>query len=409
MKNKLLKWIAIGILFVISGYAGVISEQPAPAQALEWAQIAAGGQHTVALKTDGSLWYWGTVLTPSLDKNSGYTLHPSPIQLLGGNNWKSVACGELHTVAIKTDGSLWAWGDNKDGQLGLGDTITRGLPNRVGKDIDWVFVACGGNHTVAIKKDGTLWFWGWSFSAQSSIPKKLGNDNNWKFADCGGAFSVALKTDGSLWTWGDNQFGQLGLGDHGHDERGFSSKADRSLPTRVGSNNWKFVACGDSHTLAIKKDGSLWSWGENEDDKLGLNIEKKCSVPQKDPGIESYCGKCDLCISWLCITVPTCVGNDNDWESAAGGNIHSIAIKNNGTLCSWGANYWGQLGTGNMNSISSPTTGIGAGWKIIDCGFGYGRTMAIRDDGTLWAWGDNRYGQLGLGDTKQRDTPTQVK
>jgi alpha-tubulin suppressor-like RCC1 family protein len=166
--------------------------------------------------------------------------------------WNKVACGYYHTVATKTDGSLWSWGYNSDGELGLGDNFPdRSSPVRVGTLLTWNNVAGGQYHTVATQTDGSLWTWGnngfgglgLGNIVYRSSPVQVGTLLTWKNVAGGKYHTVATKTDGSLWVWGLNDNGQLGLGD----------RTDRSSPVQVGTLlTWKNVACGHSYTVATK-------------------------------------------------------------------------------------------------------------------------------------------------------------
>jgi hypothetical protein len=189
---------------------------------------------------------------------------------LYSQNWSSVSAGNCwHTIAIKTDGTLWVWGDNFYGQLGLGDTTNRYTPTKVGTDTNWAYVSAGCANTIAIKTDGTLWAWGWNYTGQLGLgdttnrytPTQVGSDTNWAYVSAGDSHTVAIKKDGTLWAWGDNFYGQLGLGD----------TTDRYTPTLVGSDtNWAYVSAGLYHTIAIKTNGTLWAWGRNNFGQLGL-------------------------------------------------------------------------------------------------------------------------------------------
>ncbi|MFN3967131.1 MAG: RCC1 domain-containing protein [Endomicrobiia bacterium] len=146
-------------------------------------------------------------------------------------SWTRVSCGSGHTIAIKEDGTLWAWGHNLHGELGLGDTTDRSSPTRVGLDSDWSYVFGGEDYTAAIKKDGTMWSWGLNSFGQlghgdwigKDSPTRVGLDSDWSYVSCGDVHTVAIKKDGTLWAWGSNFFGQLGLGD----------KTDKWLPTKI--------------------------------------------------------------------------------------------------------------------------------------------------------------------------------
>jgi len=214
------------------------------------------------------LWSWGgnglgqLGLEDILDRSS-------PEQVGALTNWSSIAAGgAYHTLATKTDGSLWSWGRNTEGQLGQEDIIHRSSPVQVGALTDWSSVAGGLYHTLATKTDGSLWSWGDNTNGElgledildRSSPEQVGALTNWSSAACGYYHTLAIKTDGSLWSWGDNLYGQLGLEDI----------LDRSSPVQVGAlTTWSSVACGAYHTLATKTDGTLWSWGYNNNGQLG--------------------------------------------------------------------------------------------------------------------------------------------
>jgi alpha-tubulin suppressor-like RCC1 family protein len=246
-----------------------------------WKQVAAGATHMAAIKTDGTLWTWGRGLEGQLGDNTSSS-RSSPVTTTGGGtNWKQVACGYRHTAAIKTDGTVWCWGRGDFGQLGQNAVSSRSSPvSTLGGQGNWKQVSCGDFHTAAIKTDGTLWTWGRGTDGQlgagnssnrSSPVTTSGGGTNWKQVACGYRHTAAVKTDGTLWTWGFNGFGALGD----------NTVTVRSSPvtTITGSTNWKQVACGDAHTAAIKTDGTLWTWGYNATGCLGNNTSSSTSSP----------------------------------------------------------------------------------------------------------------------------------
>jgi len=210
-----------------------------------------------------------------------------------------------------------------------------------------------------------------------SSPKQVGALTAWSSIAGGQYFTTSIKTDGTLWSWGRNNYGQLGLGDG----------VSRSSPVQVGAlTAWSKITNGSSFTMALKTNGTLWSWGYNNAGQLGLD----------DGG--GYTNR----------SSPVQIGALTTWYQVATSNTHTIAIKTNGTLWSWGRNNEGQLGLGDVDNRSSPVqVGALTTWYQISAG-GSGFTVAIKTDGTLWSWGKNGSGQLGLNDTANRSSPVQV-
>jgi len=330
-----------------------------------------------------TLWSWGANSDGQLgleDRDA----RSSPEQVGSLSNWSFVTCGGYHTATIKTDGTLWIWGDNNNyGQLGLEDIINRSSPEQVGALTNWSSVAGGYYHTIAIKTDGTLWAVGGfntngqlgrEDTAHRSSPEQVGSLEDWSSVVGGPYHNTAIKTDGTLWSWGYNGYGELGLGDT------FSI----SIPVQVGAlTDWSSVSCGYDHTTAIKIDGTLWSWGKDDYGQLGQEtVDIHLSSPEQ-------------------------VGSLTDWSYIDCGWNHSTAIKTDGTLWAWGDNEYGQLGLEDVAHRSSPEqVGSLTDWSDVNCGSYC--TTAIKTNGTLWIWGRNSQGQLGLEDQANRSSPEQV-
>ena len=249
-----------------------------------WKQVACSrvNSYTAAIKTDGTLWTWGRNSYGQIGDNTTTGRSTPVTTFAGGTNWKQVICGGYGIAAIKTDGTLWTWGRNSYGQLGDNTTTNRSTPvTTFAGGTNWKQVSGGSRHAAAIKTDGTLWTWGQNSNGQSgdntttnrTTPvTTFSGGTNWKQVDCGTSFTAAIKTDGTLWTWGLNNLGQLGDN---------TSGSNRLTPvtTFSGGTNWKQVACGSLYTAAIKTDGTLWACGNNGASQLGDNTTTSRSTP----------------------------------------------------------------------------------------------------------------------------------
>ena len=270
-----------------------------------WSQIGAGGTHTAAIKTDGTLWTWGNDGSGRLGLNQPDTDMSSPTQVGALANWSQVDLGNLFSTAIKTDGTLWTWGDNGHGQLGLNTPIAANMssPVQVGALTSWLQVSAGSYHVAAIKTDGSLWTWGRGSTGRlghnnvidQSSPVQVGALTTWAKATAGNAVTFAIKTDGSLWVWGNNVNGQLGTNEN--------QSLLRSSPVQLGSlTDWSAVFNNkSSNVIATKTDGTLWVWGVNTAGVLGLD---------------------DININR---SSPVQVGTDTSWTSAAAGDGFMLA------------------------------------------------------------------------------------
>jgi len=345
----------------------------------DWAAVAAGAVHSLALKKNGSLWAWGGDLGGALGVGTMTgIIRSTPVRIGEANDWATVAAGSISSRALKKDGSLWAWGRNDYGALGDGTTTDRNAPVRVGNSNDWAAVSAGIFHSLALKKDGTLWAWGGNdtgvlgdgTTTDRHAPVQVGTASDWAAPAPGYWHVLAIKNDGSLWAWGDNFAGKLGDGNV------TNGPPYTCAPVRVGTaSDWAAVAGGEDHTIALKKDGSLWAWGDNYEGQLGNGTSDYDAHP-----------------------TPVQVGTAKDWAAVAAHASHSHALKRDGSLWAWGDNYYYQLGDGTKTDKNAPVrVGSDNDWAVIAPAPGLHHALAIKNDGSLWAWGDNYEGQLGNG------------
>jgi len=338
--------------------------------------LSAGRSHAVAVGTDGSIFVWGHRHT------SGSSYGSVPTRRVVGlvpqlDGWKSVAAGQSHTMAIReTDGSLWGWGANSFGQLGNGGNANLPSAVIVPGGHSWRFVTAGGNHTVAIRADGTLWAWGdngygqlgnGTTSGTVNSPVQVGTYSDWRFVSAGESHTVAIRADGTLWAWGNNEFGRLGLG--GDDE------TNRNTPHQVQSGTtWALASAGTEHTVAITADGTILAWGASWGHRLGIG-DGWNATPTPILGTEAF-----------------------TWRYVSTGYDHTIAIRGDGSLWGWGFNSHGQVRAEGAQVVALSSITIPEGptdWARVSTGHNY--TIATGTDGTLWSWGYNTGGQLGRG------------
>ena len=293
-------------------------------------------------------------------------------------------------AGIDNNKNLWLWGRNDAGQVGDNTTINRSSPvQTVSGGITWTKVETSTTHTMATKSDGTLWIWGNggngqlgtdSLAHRSSPVQTISGGTTWttKFA-IGNATSAAIKTDGSLWTWGFNSAGALGD----------NSVVQKQSPVQVtGGLLWADVADGSQAMCGITTTGALYSWGSNSNGGLGQNNTINRSNP-------------------------TQVGTDTTWSSVAMGGTNTpgnewvLAIKKDGTLWAWGANASGQLGINTITNRSSPVqVGANTTWTKVTAG--QATSYGLKSDGTLWGWGNNGFAQVGDNSSVNSSSPVQI-
>jgi alpha-tubulin suppressor-like RCC1 family protein len=344
-----------------------------------WTDIAVGTYHVLALKSAGTLWAWGSCSYGQLGNGvAGYNVS-SPVQIGALTNWSSISANTYSSGATRSDGTLWMWGYNYYGQLGDGTTTSKSSPVQVGTG--WAKVGCGSSHTMAVTATGALFGWGDNSFGQlgtnnttsRSSPVQIGALADWANVWCGDgaySFTIALKTDGTLWSWGYGTYGMLGSG----------STSNRSSPMQIGSGTyWTEVSAGTKHVLARRSDNTLWAWGQNQYGELGQGAAGS--------GFSS----------------PIQVGSGTYKAISAGGST-SMAIGSDDCLYAWGSNQNGVFGpiTGSPAQVGSDTN-----WSTVSCGSNHAH--ALKTDGTLWGWGANNTGQLGSGATSSYLSISPVK
>ena len=286
----------------------------------DWFKVSTG-PHSLAIKEDGSLWAWGANYYGGLGDG---TTEPKddPFQVGSDTDWQKIDVGgKLHatgfSIALKTDGTLWAWGFNRNGQLGDGTTENKLIPTQIGSDTNWAEISAGGNYVLSLKTDGTLWAWGAnSFcilgdgtTEDKLAPVQISTDTDWTQISASTSHSLALKSNRTLWAWGYNHHGQIGDG----------TTEDKLSPVQIGLDaDWSQIAAGYIHSVALKEDGTLWTWGGNSGGNLG-DIDQPGSL------------------------VPVQMIEGSNWSEIAAGKC-TTALNSEGTIWVWGKLFYVPLG-----------------------------------------------------------------
>lgn len=392
--------------------------------------VAGGRFHSAALQDDGTVWTWGDNRYGQL--GDGTTIDRwTPVQVPGMTGIVAMA-GTQHTLALASDGTVWAWGPNDFGQLGDGSTTQRLLPVRVTGPTGAVAVAAGDFHSMALASDGTVWTWGAGGSGalgDASLPDRrltpgqvAGLPRTLAVA-AGGSSCLALGSDGTTWSWGYNFNGQLGdgsrddratpaqvpvpsgavaaeiwrhslvvtadgslwaFGENGYGQLGDATTTRRLTPVRAwGMAGPVELASGAHHTVVAKSDGTVWGWGQGSSGQLGDGSSLNKSAPVRASGLSAV-------------------------VAVAAGRYHTVALRGDGTVWAWGANNYLQLGDGTTVTSRPQPVQLPGLTGVVAVAAGGTHTLALGDDGTVWAWGYNFYGQVGDGTTTNRSTPAQV-
>ncbi|MBF0207223.1 MAG: hypothetical protein HQK53_10080 [Oligoflexia bacterium] len=407
--------------------------------------IVSGNSFSCALKNDGSIWCWGISDSGELGfcDAAGSISTPMAVSGAGSSGVSSIhSGGGGHTCALKTDNSLWCWGPNSSGEIGIGNSTTiQCTPAAVtALENDVLNFSVGNGSTCAIKNDNTLWCWGAGVFA--SPTKKLhfpqtprGFMSNLSLVGMGSTHSCGLKTDNSVWCWGDNSVAQLGIGNY--------NPKQQTTPVAVlgaGSSGVQSISTGYRHNCVLKSsDGSVWCWGDFAYGVLGYGGTTGKSTPVAVKGVGSsgvksvssgYYHNCALktadnsvwCWGW---NSDGQLGNGNysnkntpvavlgagasGVSTLSSGSSYNCALKTDNSVWCWGINSYGQLGNGNTSKQNTPVAVVGTGGSGVSIlSSGSGHNCTLKTDNTVWCWGNNAYGQLGIGNTTNQYTPVSV-
>lgn len=339
---------------------------------------------------NNSAWAWGSASNGTLGDNTTVS-KSSPVSVIGGfTDWSDVASGYAFSLAVRTNGTAWAWGQANNGKLG-NNTVAGDVSSPVsvvGGFTDWCQISASAStgHSLAVRTNGTAWAWGYNGQGQlgdntvaqkSSPVSVVGGYTDWCQISAGLAFSVALRQNGTAWAWGVNTGGRLGD----------NTTDNKSSPVSVvgGITDWCQISAGNNFSLALRTTGTAWAWGYGNYGRLGNNCTGNRSSP---------------------VSV---VGGFTDWCQVSAGSQHSLGLRTNGVLYAWGYGHQGQIGdNAGVVQRSSPVSVVGGFTDWCQASAGQNDSFGLRTNGTLWAWGYNSSGRLGDGTTTNRSSPVSV-
>ncbi len=360
---------------------------------MSWAakpQIAGGEQHTLALKSDGTVYAWGGNADGQLGDGSTAS-RLTPVAVSGLSDVVTIAAGKSHSLAVKADGTVWAWGNNGLNQLGDGTSTSRSAPKQVNGLSGVIAVSAGDFFSMALKADGTVWSWGDNGNGQlgdgsknqRSTPVQIKTLSGISAISAGYYYATALKSDGTVWSWGINDNAQLGDG----------TTTERAEPKQVaGVSDGVAIAAAFGHVAVIRRDGSLLAWGRNNHGQLADG--KALYIPPET-------------IEYRPSIAPM-QGFTNS-AAVAAGLYHTLVLDSSGAIQGVGGNIHGQLGNGASQPEDRPTAvAITALSQVGAIGIGRFQSFAIKTDGGVYGFGKNDAGQMGDGASANHASPTPV-
>jgi alpha-tubulin suppressor-like RCC1 family protein len=425
--------------------------------------IAAGKSHSLAVDSSGQGWAWGYNGVGAL--GNGTTSDSwTPVRVSGVTQVKAIAGGDKNSLAVDSTGQAWAWGYNGDGELGDGTTTNHPTPEQVPNLSNGVTVAAGGDFSLALRNDGTIRAWGDNDSGQfgdgslapqnptapvgvtdltgvtalaENLTLKLNSNDTW-------AENLALKSDGTVWAWGTNNYGQLGNNTTSNQITTAPAQVTDGLPGGITS-----IAAGNGFNLAANDSGQVWAWGLNNDGQLGNATYTNSTTPVKVENLNVPQGVTVTAVvatydyslaldssgqvwSWGANYYGQLGSGTNGYRSTAGlvqfppstnikaisattRGIFSLALDASGQVWAWGVNWSGQLGNGTINASGSTNDQLAPKPALMPQGViatavaaGVNHSLALDSTGQVWAWGANDSGQLGDGTTTTRTTPVKV-
>jgi alpha-tubulin suppressor-like RCC1 family protein len=340
--------------------------------------VAAGGQHSVLVTTDGRVYSWGANGNGQLGDDSLATrLAPAVLNTITGVT--QISAGASHTLARLWTGEVYAWGSNGSGRLGDGTTTPRTRPTLVPALANIEAVAAGGSHSLALASDGRVYAWGANSNGQlglgstisTSVPTEVAGLSNVIAIAAGSEQSFAVTSTGQLYAWGSNTNSRLGDG----------GTTGRLSPVLVDLSNVISVASGLAHGVALTSDGSVFAWGLGSSGQLGTGTTATLSSPTVIPGLRA--------------------------TAVAAGSNFTAAVRHDGVLVAWGANAAGQVGDSTTVSRTSPVAVAGPP-SVSTIALGDSHTLIVTPEGATWTWGAGAAGRLGDSTIANRATPQSV-